>query len=209
MELYFAPLACSMATRIALADAGGEATFVQVDTNRGRTIDGTDFRTINPLGQVPVLRTADGRLLTENTAILQHVGRAYPDAHLLGREDELPWLQQWLSFVATELHKAVFTPLLSPKAPEEARSLARDKAAARMGVLDRHLAGREYLLDGFTVADAYLITVLNWTRAAGVDPAPWPAALAYSKRLGTRPSVARSLEIEGALFAEAHRKQAA
>jgi glutathione S-transferase len=209
MQLYFAPLACSMASRIALDEAGAQASFIQVDTSRGRLRDGADFLAINPLSQVPVLRTPDGRLLTENAAILQFVARAYPDAALLGREDELPGLQQWLGFISTELHKVVFTPLLSANAPEEARAAARGKVRARMDVLDRHLAGREYLLDSFTVADAYLVTVLNWTRVAGVDLRPWPSVLGYSRRLKDRPSVARALETEGALFLEEQRMRAA
>lgn len=209
MDLFFAPLACSMATRIALYEADGETGFVQVDTREKRLEDGSNFLAVNPLGQVPVLRTDDGRLLTENSAILQFVARRYPAAGLLGREEDLSWLQQWLSFVSTELHKAVYAALLDPKAPPAAKEAARDRAASRFDVLERHLASREYLLEGFTVADAYLATVLNWSRYAGLDLGRWPALNAYLERMQARPSVARALREEGALYAAEQQKRAA
>ena len=209
MELYFAPLACSMSTRIALYEAGGDARYIQVDTRRGEIAGGGDFRAINPLGQVPVLRMEDGDLLTENSAILQHVARTFPAAALLGAEADLPLVQQWLSFVGTELHKAVFTPLLGTATPEPAKQQARDKAVARFDLLERHLSGREHLVDGFTVADAYLATVLNWCPYSGIDLARWPAVKAYHGRMLARPSIARAVREERALYAEEQARQAA
>jgi glutathione S-transferase len=149
------------------------------------------------------LRTDEGDLLTENGAILQYVAARFPGAKLapesgIGRAR----LQQWLSYIATELHKAVFIPLLDDKAPVEAKAYAAGLADARFGLLDRHLAGREFLLDEFSVADAYLATVLNWTRAVPIDLATWPNVKAYHSRLRKRPSVARAWEEELALYNE-------
>ena len=159
MDLYLAPLACSMASRIALYAAGGRARFVQVDTRAKRVLeDGSDFLALNPLGQVPVLRTDEGLLLTENSAILQHIAGRHPAAALMPPEgfarDEM---RQWLSFVGTELHKAVFTPLLDPAAPEAARAYAREKAGPRLDLLEAHLEGRDWLLQGFGIADAFSV----------------------------------------------------
>lgn len=209
MDLYFAPLACSMATRIALYEAGADAGYIYVDTSAKRVDDGGDFLEINPLGQVPVIRTDDGRFLTENSAILQYVARRSPGAGLLGSEAELPWTQQWVSFVSTEIHKAVFTPLFDKGAGEDAKAAARDKAAPRFDIVDRHLAGREYLLERFTVADAYLFTVLNWCRATGIDLGRWPNLKSYHSRLRSRPSIARAMGEENALYAAEQAKKAA
>ena len=82
MDLYFAPLACSLATRIALYEAGADARYIQVDTHAKRLPDGGDYYAINPMGQVPVLRTDEGELLSENTAVLQYVAERFPDAKL-------------------------------------------------------------------------------------------------------------------------------
>src|SRR5207253_3127146 len=140
MELYFAPLACSLATRIALYEAGAEAAFIQVDTKTKRVADGSDFRAVNAMGQVPVLRTDDGELLTENPAVLQYVADRYPQSGLAPQGGfERYGLQQWLNFITSELHKVVFIPLLDPKAPEGAKSFAREKAGPRLAYLNDYL----------------------------------------------------------------------
>lgn len=213
MDLYFSPMACSLATRIALYEAGADARFIEVDPLTKRTLpDGADFREVYPLGLVPAVRTDDGEVLAENAAVLQFVADTYPDAELAPTEPrERARLHQWLCFIGTELHKGLFAPQFDKSAPPEARRWALDKAAARLSVLERHLAsGRPFLLDRFTVADAYLTTVLNWTQATPVDLTPFPALVAYQKRMRQRPSVARALGIEFPLYqAELARHQSA
>jgi glutathione S-transferase len=204
IQLYFAPLACSLATRISLYEAGGPAAsaqFTQVDTRAKRLADGADFYAVNAMGQVPVLRTDDGELLTENAAVLQYVAERFPDAHLIP-EGTLARarVREWLGFIGTELHKAIFLPLLDPKAPEPVKAYAREKIALRFGLLEKHLSGRDFLLEQFSIADAYLVTVLNWTLATGVSLASWPALQAYQQRLQKRPSVARAFAEEFALY---------
>jgi len=202
MELYFAPLACSLATRIALYEAGANATFRQVDTKAKQTTeDGADFFAVNRMGQVPVLRTDTGELLTENPAILQFVADQHPAANLAPRDGMQRYrLQQWLNFITSELHKVVYVPLLEKTSSEGAKSYARGKAKIRFDHLNAHLEGRAYLLDSFSVADAYLLTVLNWSRTAGIDLSQWPAVLAYFKRMHGRPSIAKAFSEELALF---------
>ncbi len=133
MKIYFSPLACSLASRIAVYEAGANATFVEVDPKTKRTPDGVDFRTINPLALVPTLLTDDGHYLTENAAILQYIAEQSPGASLaptdvLGRAR----VRQWLSFVGTELHKALYVPLLDKNAPEGAKTFALSKAHSRL-----------------------------------------------------------------------------
>lgn len=206
MQVYFAPLACSAATRIALYEAGATADFIYVDihTNpRARMLaDGADYHAINPMGQVPALRTAAGEILTENPVVLQYVADSYPEAQLapaagMGRYR----LQQWLNFIATELHKATFIPLLDRSSPEGAKAFARQKLPRRFGYLESQLAGRAFLLDAFSVADAYLVTVLNWSPYAGIDLAEWPQVDAYFRRLSKRPTVVRALAEESKAYA--------
>ena len=210
MELYFSPLACSMATRIALYEAGAPATFTAVDLKAKKTAGGADFLAINPMGQVPVLRTETDELVTENPVVLQYVADHCPGSGLAPSSGpERYRLQLWLNFITSELHKAVFMPLLSHKSNDGARAFSRDQAGLRFDYLNAHLDGREYLLDGFTVADAFLVTVLNWTKAADIDLTPWPAVLAYFKRMRQRDSVARALAEEFALYQEEQKRAAA
>jgi glutathione S-transferase len=210
MNLYFSPLACSLATRIALYEAGAPAQFMQVDTRAKRVADGRDFLGVAPMGQVPALDVGDDTVLTENSAVLQYVADRFPDAQLAPSNGlARARLQQWLGFIGTELHKAVFIPLLDPRANDTVKAYAREKAALRFEVLNAQLTGREYLLDRFSVADAYLVTVLNWAAFTGVDLAAWPAVREYQQRVQARPSVARAMQEEFALYRESQAAAAA
>ncbi|WP_437806497.1 glutathione binding-like protein [Sorangium sp. So ce1078] len=201
MKLYFSPLACSLATRIALYEAGAEASYVEVDPKTKRTEEGADFRAIHPLGLVPALEIEGGELLTENAAVLQLVADRFPEAELAPRDPlGRARLQQWLCFIGTELHKAVYVPLLDKAAPDEVKAYALARADARLGWVARRLEGREFLLDRFSVADAYLFTVLNWSQVTPVDLKIWPALHAYQARLRARPSVARAFAEEWARY---------
>lgn len=213
MDLYFSPMACSLATRIALYEAAAAARFIEVDTHAKRlAADGADYWPVNPMGQVPALRTDDGRLLTENAAVLQHVAEAFPDAGLLpadaaGRDA----VRQWIGFIGTELHKAVMVPRLDPKAPAEVKAYACELAALRLSVLERRLAEHQFLVgERFSVADAYLATILNWAPYAAVDLKPYPALVDYHRRIAQRPAVARAIGEEFELYKQeqARRKAA-
>ena len=211
MDLYFSPLACSMASRIVIYETGADARFIEVDPKTKRTREGDDFFAINPLGLVPTLRTHHGEVLTENAAILQFIADAYPNVELAPPSGMArSRLHQWLCFIGTELHKALFAPLFDPKMPQEGKARTLQKAESRLAYLNTYLEGREFLLDRFSVADAYLFTVLNWNIATPIDLKKWPAVEAYYARLKQRPSIARALSEEHALYAaELQRHKAA
>jgi glutathione S-transferase len=199
-----------MATRIAFYEAGATANFREVDNRAKRVEDGSDFLAVNPMGQVPVLRTDDGELLTENPVVLQYVADQNPESGLAPQSGLQRYrLQQWLNFITSELHKLVFNPLLDRKGVAGAKDYAHGKVAQRFGYLNTHLQGRDYLLDRFSVADAYLAVVLNWTRFAGIDLAQFPAVESYFKRLSERPSVARAFAEEFALYKAEEARRAA
>jgi glutathione S-transferase len=213
MDLYFSPLACSLATRIAFYEAGAEANFIEVDPKTKEVLkDGSDFRKVNPLGLVPTLRTDDGTVLTENAAILQYVADHFPKAAIAaGPGLERSRLHQWLCFIGTELHKGLFVPLLDKKAGPDVKSWVLNKNLSRLDYLENYLGGRDYLLDHFSVADAYLVTVINWTMATPpIELAKWPAVKAYYERLRARPSIAKAIAEELELYkAELARHKAA
>jgi glutathione S-transferase len=203
MDLYFSPLACSLATRIALYEAGAQASYLEVDP-KTKVVqnDGSDFRQINPLGLVPTLRTDDGVVLTENAAILQYVADRFPQAGIsAGPGMERSRLHQWLCFIGTELHKALFVPMLDKNAPPEMKTYVLGRGLSRLDYLENYLKGREFLLDHFSVADAYLVTIINWTMATPpIELAKWPVVKAYYERLRARPSIARAVAEEYKLY---------
>src|ERR1700693_5176192 len=146
MDLYFSPLACSLATRIALYEAGAEARYLEVDPKTKIVQnDGSDFYQINPLGLVPTLRTDDGQVLTENAAILQYVADRLPEAHL-GTSPGLDRsrLHQWLCFIGTVLDKGLFVPVLHRKAAAEIKSYILSKSLSLLDHLENYLKDREF-----------------------------------------------------------------
>ncbi|HSK00892.1 MAG TPA: glutathione S-transferase C-terminal domain-containing protein [Kofleriaceae bacterium] len=201
MELYYAPLACSLAARIVAHEAEIPLELRQVEVfARTLTETGASYGDVAPLGLVPALRLDDGSLLTEVSAVVQYLADLRPEAGLAP-----PWgtldryrLVEWLSFVATEVHKKVVWQLFNRGVPEASRAHAREVAPRVFDHLARHLAARDYLVaDRFTAADAYLVWALHLARFTGLDPgADRPALTAYVRRQRARPSVAQLLAEE-------------
>lgn len=207
MDLYFAPLSCSLATRIALYESGQAAHFHEVLLSTKQTRSGADYLAINPKGQVPALVCDDGEILTEGAAVLQYVADRAPASELAPPAGTFARyrLQQWLNYIASEVHKQVFYMLFNPAVPADAKAFARDIALpARFDHLSAHLKDRACLVgDRFTVADAYLVTALNWTAPAGVDLRRWPVLADWQAEQLKRPAVARAIGEEFALRAAA------
>src|ERR1700759_2215715 len=174
LQLYFSPLACSLASRIALNEAGVDVRYHLADIWT-KTLPGTggDFRSISPKGAVPVLVLADGEVLTENAAVLQYIADLRPELGLAPPpgDPERYRLQEWLSFVGSEIHKGFLFPTFWYK-DDAAKAAARGRIGQSGSVAATHLAGREYLVgDRFTVAGAYLAWPLLLLGRGGVDVA--------------------------------------
>jgi glutathione S-transferase len=189
MKLYFNPLACSLASRIAAYEAGLALDYVHVDTKTKRASDGRDFRTINPLGLVPTLVLDDDSVLTENAAILQY----------LARTPSTSGLHQWLCFIGTELHKG-FVPVMDKAAATEVHAYALEHLRPKLAHVAAHLATRTWLLDDYSVADGYLFAVLNWTQVTPIRLAEYPELAAFHARMLERPAVRRAFDEERALY---------
>jgi len=199
MKLYYSPGACSLSPHIVLREAGIPFELERVDTKEKKTRSGQDFRAINPKGMVPALVLDDGEVLTEGPAIVQYIADKKPGAGLIPAAGTIQRYRvlEWLNFIASEIHKS-FTPLFKPNTPEDYKVIARDNLAAAFAHLDRHLAGKSYLMgEGFTVADAYLFVVLNWARLQKIDIAQWPNVKAFRDRVAARPRVHEAMQAEG------------
>lgn len=202
LQLYFSPMACSLASRVALMEAGLDARYHQVHlaTKKVAEDDG-DFRVISSKGAVPVLVLDNCERLTESAAVLQYIADLKPERGLApppGDPDRYR-LQEWLSFVGAEIHKAFLFPTFWYK---DDGSLAKPRAriTQTLSVPSAHLAGREFLVgQRFTVADAHLTWALLLLRPAGVDIAQWPSLSAYLERMQARPAVRDAIATEMAL----------
>jgi glutathione S-transferase len=198
MNLYFSPGACSLSPHIVLREAGLPFSATQVDLKTKAIKGGGDFRAVNARGYVPVLELDSGARLAEGPAIIQYVADQVPQKKLAPAHGsfERYQLQEWLNFITSELHKQ-FSPLFDPAFPEEQKARQRDKLASRFDWIVAQLGGRDYLMGEFTVADAYLFTVLNWCQWTGIDLGRWPALQAYVARVAARPAVQAALKAEG------------
>lgn len=198
MKLYFSPGACSLAPHIALREAGLPVELVRVKDHKLQ--DGTDYYGINPKGYVPAIGLDDGQLLTEGAALLQYIADLKPESGLLPKPGTLERFRanEWLTFISSEIHKS-FSPLFNPALTDEAKAVFKARLASRFDLLEKHLGGRAYLLgDQFTVADAYLYTVVSWAGGVGIDLSRWPHLAAHRQRVAERPQVKQALQAEKA-----------
>lgn len=201
MKLYYAPGACSLSPHIVLREAGLAFTPVKVSTKTKEIDGGGDFRAINPKGYVPALVLDDGGVLTEGPAIVQYLADKAPASKLAPANGafERYQLQEWLNFITSELHKQ-FSPLFDPSYSEEMKAKQRDRINGRLDWVSQQLGAKPYLMgDVFTVADAYLFTVINWGQWVGIDLAKWPALKTYHERVAARPKVQEAMKAEGLL----------
>lgn len=198
MKLYFSPGACSLAPRIALIASGLPFDSERVNLRTKLTADGEDFRTINPKGYVPALALDDGHLLTESQVILQYVADQAPASALapVTGSFERYELMESLAWTSTELHKR-FSPIFAPGASSEAKETAWAALAAPLTYVAGQIGDGGYLIkDRFTVADAYLFTVLNWVGFTSFSLDNWPVLQAYHARIKTLPAVQEALRQE-------------
>ena len=201
MKLYFSPGACSLAPHIVLNESGLPFTLVKADLKAHKLEDGSDYYPINSKGQVPLLEFDNGERLTEGPAITQYIADQVPAKNLAPANGTMARyrVQEWLNFVTSELHKGI-GGLFNPAMPDNGKAVIRDRAAAKLKWVDEQLEGKQYLMgDAFTIADAYLFTVTNWTGHTGIDISGMKNLSAFQARMAARPAVQKALKAEGLL----------
>ena len=199
MKLFYKPGACSLASHITLRESGKDFTLDGVDLMKKRLENGDDFFAVNPKGQVPALLLDDGTLLTEGVAIMQYLADTVPDRQLLAPTSSLSRYKtiEWLNYIATELHKG-FTPLFRPDTPEDFKPTVRALLEKKMQYVNDSLKDNQWISGPrFSIADAYLFTVLRWAYAVKLNMAGLSNIDTYMARMAERPAVAAALKAEG------------
>ncbi|MBL4585341.1 MAG: glutathione transferase GstA [Pseudomonadales bacterium] len=199
MKLFYTPGACSMAVHIALNEAGVKFDLEKVDLQTKKTESGLDFVAVNPKGYVPCLQLDNGEYLTEVGALLQYIADTNAGKNLLPLVGDAARYRvlETVNFVSTELHKS-FGPMFNPATSDEAKKAQIVHIGTRLDIVNTQLEGQEFLLgDQFTIADAYLTTVLGWANFIQLDLSPWPNLVAYAGRCMSRPAVIATLKAEG------------
>jgi glutathione S-transferase len=199
MKLYYSPGACSLSPHIVLLEAALPYTLEKVDLTTKKSAAGVDYLTINSKGTVPALQLDDGKVLTEGPAIVQYLADKKPDSGLAPRAGtfERYQLMEMLNYITSEVHKS-FGPLFNKEASAELKAAAKTAVGKKFDWLSGFLQGKSFLVgNAFTVADAYLFTVLNWPAHAGMDLSKWPVLADYRSRIAQRPKVQQAMKEEG------------
>ncbi len=198
MKLYYSPGACSLAPHIAMREAGIDVDLKKVDL-KAKQVDGSDYKQVNGKGYVPAVTLADGSVLTECPVILQYIADQKPEMGLAPKPGsaERYKLQEMLNFTTSELHKGMGT-FFNPALNDGWRQAATDRLSLRLDWLAKQLQGKQYVMgDKFSVADAYVFTILNWAGPSKFDLGKWPVLQEYHKRVAARPKVQEALKAEG------------
>ena len=201
MKLYYSPGACSLSPHIVLIESGLKFEPVLASIQTHKLADGTDYYTINPRGYVPLLELDNGERLSEGPAILQYIADQVPEKKLAPANGTMARYrtQEMLNFITSELHKGIGGNF-NPAMPEEAKVLMRAKALDRLKWINRQLEGKPYLMgDSFSIPDAYLFTVTNWTQHVGIDISALANLVAFQARMFARPAVQAAMKTEGLL----------
>lgn len=197
MKLYYSPGSCSLAVHVTLRDLELPVALERVDLRTG-LVGGRPFNELNPKGYVPALQLDSGEMLTEGAALQQYLADLKPELNLIPRPGTLERFRciEWLTYVSTELHKA-YGPLWAPNTPEDIRAQTITTLGKKFTFLSQHLRNKPFLMgDRYTVADAYLFTVLNWNNYLKIDTAPWPELGSFMARMHERPAVRAAWEAE-------------
>jgi glutathione S-transferase len=203
MKLYYFKNAGSLAVRIVINElelACNYEALQNIQTKDKQLESGADFSSISPKNQVPALALADGRILTEVWVIMTYLAELKGEKRLLGDGFLRYRVMEWLSFVSTELHKN-FVPIISPIIPVEAKPVFKKILLSKLKYIEKELDGKDFLVSPvFTIADAYLFTVLSWLRFIKIDLIDFPNLSRYFEGLKERPSIIKSLKEEGIEF---------
>ena len=202
MKLYYSTQTCSTACHIAMEEAGLKYTPVEVSWKRNVNV--TELSAVNPLGSVPALVSDQGKVLTQNAAILEYIGDLSPTSNLLAKPGtwERYETMSWVSFVASDLHKA-FSPFFrlkdmttSETAQQEIKKFVAKNVMNYLDHVDKNLAGKTFITGStFTIADAYLYVIAGWAQFVDIDVSTYKNLGGYMNRVGTRPAVQKVMNV--------------
>jgi glutathione S-transferase len=198
MKFYYSPGACSLGTHISLYDAGLKFSAHKVDL-KTHQCEGQDYFKVNPKGYVPALEIKTGLLMTETAAILQWVADQAPEKNLIhpwGTAERYKDIET-LNYLATEIHKG-FAPLWNRETSIEQKEKTRDRLKLKLAPLAQLLSEAPYLSgEHFQVTDAYLFTLLRWTKSVGPEIEPGSVLEKYFLKINERPMVRAAMKAEG------------
>lgn len=201
MKLYYSTGSCSLSPHIVLQELGLPFEIIKVDLKTKTTEKGEDYTAISSKSQVPLLALDNGEKISEGAVIVQYLADLKPELGLAPKNGtfERIRLQEALNFLSSEVHKN-HSPFYAPDMPQDAKTIFAGRITGAYNHLQDTLSKQPYVTgQNFTVADAYLFTILNWIGVTGLSLDKWPALVEFKKRVLARPAVQAALKAEGLL----------
>ncbi len=203
LTLYYAPHTCSLASHIALEDAGAEYELRRIDFSKTEQ-QSPAYLQVNPKARVPAMVTPRG-ILTETPAMLAFIAQSFPEAELAPLNDPFAFaeIQSFNSYLCSTLHVAHAHRMRGYRWADEATSFAdmQRKVPKSVGacyeMIETHMLRGPWVMgDTYTVADPYLFTLAQWLEDDGVDPARSPRVIEHRSRMASRPNVKKAIAAE-------------
>ena len=202
-RLYYAPHTCSLASHIALEEAGAAYALTRIDF--GKNEQGQpQYLEINPRARVPAMATPRG-ILTETPAMLVFIAQSFPDARLAPLEDPFAFaeMQAFNSYLGSTLHVAHAHRMRGYRwadDPDAIRSMQRkvpESVSACYELIERHMLKEPWVMGvAYTISDPYLFTLAQWLEDDGVDPARIPRVVDHRRRVSQRVAVLKAIADE-------------
>jgi glutathione S-transferase len=201
--LYYAPHTCSLASHIALEEAGASYELKRLDIDK-KEHHRQNYLAINAKARVPAMVTPRG-VLTETPAMLAFIAQSYPAAKLAPIDDPFAFaqLQAFNSYLCSTLHVAHahrmrgYRWVDDPAAIVAMQKKVPQSVGAAFDLIEHgFLKGPWVMGDGYTIADPYLFTLEQWIEADGVDGKRIPRVLDHRRRMLERPAVKKAIAEE-------------
>ncbi len=201
--LYYAPHTCSLASHIALEEAGAAYALKRIDFGRNEQQQ-APYLAINPKGRVPAMVSPRG-ILTETPAMLAFIAQSFPEARLAPLDDPFSFaeVQAFNIYLCSTLHVAHAHRMRGYRwadDPEAIRSMQRkvpESVGACYDLIERNMLKGPWVMgDAYTVSDPYLFTLAQWLEDDGVDPARVPRVINHRRRMSERPAVRKAIADE-------------
>ncbi len=203
MKLYYSPGACSMGIHILLEEIGKPYELSKLDIRGGENLR-PPFSELNPKSKVPTLQRDDGSVVTEFPVIAYTLAKTNPEAGLMPKSDEGELrAAEAMDYCVSTIHMQGFARLFRPSnfGPNEAdqeavKARGTEMAMKGFAVMDKALAGRDWLGGEYSIADSALFYVSYWGAKRMGMTLP-PNVQAHFERMLARPAVQRMLQQEG------------
>jgi len=203
IKLFYASDTCSLASHIALEDAGADYSTARINFANDEQRK-PEYLAINPKGRTPALVTDKG-VLTETPAILAFIAQSFPQARLAPLDDAFRFaeVQAFNSYLCSTLHVAHAHRMRGNRWADDPAAIAAmqrkvpESVTSCYQLIEGKMLKQPWVMgEMYTICDPYLFTMAQWLEQDGVDPARFPKVIDHRRRMSERPAVQKAIAEE-------------